>query len=152
MDSLEKNEEITLPKATADKIMHENSAGCMLSRELKDAVTECAIEFIRSITAEANEYCEKELRKTINHDHVYSALRNLGFESFIDECVEAYDEHVKLAKMKPSRVNTLKNSPHTLEELEEKQKLLFESARKELTEEITKMDDHNEADKKINNQ
>lgn len=147
MDSVEKNEEITLPKATADKIIHENSGGRSLSRELKDSITECAIEFIRCITADANEHCEKEQRKTINHEHIYSALTNFGFEYFIEECVEAYEEHVKLAKMKPSKVNTLKNSPHTLEELEEKQKLLFANARRELAEGVTKSDETSESTK-----
>lgn len=148
MDSFDKNEEITLPKATIDKIIQESCSGRSLTKEGKILITSCAIEFIHMITTEANELCEKELKKTINHDHIYQALTNHGYESFISECNEAHEEHLKLCSMKPSKTNKLKISSMSMEELYNYQMSLFENAKKEQLQQDNKTESVSEEDKK----
>lgn len=131
MDSYDKNEDFSLPKATIDKIIHENSNGRTLAKESKELITNCAIEFIHMITTVSNEFCEKEMKKTINHDHIYQALTVKGFESYIQECNEAHEEHLKLCSMKPSKTNKLKVSGLSMDELYNVQMKLFETAKKE---------------------
>ncbi|KAM0688333.1 negative cofactor 2 transcription regulator complex subunit ncb2 [Conglomerata obtusa] len=130
-DSLEKmnDEEVSLPKATIDKIISESLKGKPALKDVKDIVMQCAIEFVHLITSEANELCEKECRKTITHDHVYKALENLGYTHYVKECEEVYAEHTNLAKMRPSKTNKFKDSGLTIEELYEQQVALFKTAK-----------------------
>ncbi|KAM0678993.1 negative cofactor 2 transcription regulator complex subunit ncb2 [Binucleata daphniae] len=141
-DSLEKinDEEVSLPKATIDKIISESLLGKPVTKELKEVVLQSAIEFIHLITSEANELCEKEHKKTITHDHVYKSLENLGYTHFIKPCKEVYTEHVNLAKMKPSKTNKLKNNALTIEELYEEQTKLIAIAKVE-AEKIAKLNE-----------
>lgn len=130
-DSLEKvnDEEVSLPKATIDKIISESLQGKPATKELKDVVLQSAIEFIHLITSEANELCEREHKKTITHDHVYKSLENLGYTHYVKHCEEVYVEHVNLAKMKPSKTNKFKDSGMTMEELFEEQAKLIAIAK-----------------------
>ncbi|KAK2984217.1 hypothetical protein RJ640_013446 [Escallonia rubra] len=51
-----------------------------ISEEAKEAIQECASEYISFITAEANERCWTEHRKTITSDDLIQALAKLGFD------------------------------------------------------------------------
>ncbi|KAM0673308.1 negative cofactor 2 transcription regulator complex subunit ncb2 [Gurleya vavrai] len=104
-DSLEKinDDEVSLPKATVDKIIIESLSGKLASKEVKETVMRCAVEYIHLITSEANETCERESRKTITHEHIFKALNSLGYGSYIKECEEVLVEHTTLSKMKPSK-------------------------------------------------
>jgi hypothetical protein len=77
-------------------------------------------EFVLAVSSEANEICEKESKKTMNPDHVVSALKvrtrsvptpssctdsqhcpaqALGFEEFVDGCQDVLKDHKELAKV-----------------------------------------------------
>lgn len=131
-DSLEKNEdEITLPKATIDKIISENSNKHGVTKDVKEILMHSCVEFIHFITSEANKICESDNKKTISHDHVYRALESLGYDHYIEACTVMYNEHIELNKLKPSR-KKLKDSGMTTEELLADQTMLFKKAREEL--------------------
>lgn len=53
----------------------------------------CRTEFIRLVSSEANEVCEKSAKKTIAPEHVVTALKELGFETFIGDIEEVLKEH-----------------------------------------------------------
>lgn len=132
MDSLEKlqDDEVTLPKATIDKIISEVLKKKHIQKDVKELVGLSVLEFIHLITSEANDLCEKDNKKTITHEHVYSAFENLGYKHYIEECEGVYEEHVKISKMKPGKINKLKESGLTMDELYRTQMTLFENAKK----------------------
>ncbi|KAJ3159999.1 negative cofactor 2 transcription regulator complex subunit ncb2 [Geranomyces michiganensis] len=122
-------EDLSLPKATVTKLINEmlpEDINC--AKEARDLIAECCVEFIHLISTQANEACEKEAKKTIAGEHVITALQELGFESYIPEVQEAYDEHSKVTKDRVKGAQK-KESQHTPEELEEMQAALFARAR-----------------------
>lgn len=132
-DKKQKNteEDLSLPKTTIDRIIltYNGNRKCY-PRETKNFIAHCALNFVHMLTGQANEICEKEKKKTLTHYHVFAALKDLGFDKYLDECNDVYKEQIKKAGKKPSKINKFKESGLTLAQLEEQQKKLFESAKK----------------------
>ncbi|OAG31764.1 hypothetical protein NEDG_00239 [Nematocida displodere] len=119
-----------LPRASVDKVISEAlSPPLTCSREVKHFLLGCCAEFVHVIATEANNACEREQKKTVTHEHVYTALTTLGFSSYIDECHIAYREYVEQTKLRPSKQNKFKESGLTQEELEKEQEELFRKAK-----------------------
>lgn len=119
-----------IPRASVEKIITETvKPPLTCSREVKQILLESCAEFVHIIATEANEVCEKEQKKTLTHEHVYRALKQLGFEEYIDKCHSSYKDHVEQAKLRPSRQNKLKDSGLTQDELEREQEELFRKAK-----------------------
>ncbi|KAI5180876.1 down-regulator of transcription 1 [Nematocida sp. AWRm80] len=119
-----------LPRASVDKIISnvlENRMVC--SREVKHLLLNACAEFVHILATESNEICEKEQRKTVTHEHVYTALSNLGYKSYIPECTEEYKEYQEQSKLRPSKQNKFKESGLTQDELEREQEELFRKAK-----------------------
>ncbi|KAG8690616.1 negative cofactor 2 transcription regulator complex subunit ncb2 [Ceratobasidium sp. 394] len=77
------DDELSLPKATVQKLIAEILPKDILSsKESRDLIIECCVEFIHMISTEANEICEKEAKKTISPEHIVGALK----VSFCDRC------------------------------------------------------------------
>lgn len=123
------DEELSLPRSTIDKIITHNKLG--VPRPIRELLIRYCDNFISYVALQANLLCEKQKRKTISHEHIIKALENMGFSHYIKECKEVYQENVNLSKMKPSKINKLKTSKFTIEELKEQQDKLFENARRE---------------------
>ena len=90
------NDDLSLPKATVQKIITEilsHDQGMAFARETRDLLIECCVEFITLISSEANEIAEKEAKKTIACEHVTSALKSLGYESYVPEILKVAQEH-----------------------------------------------------------
>lgn len=90
------NDDLSLPKATVQKIINEilsHDAGVSFARETRDLLIECCVEFITLISSEANEIAEKEAKKTIACEHVTSALEQLGYADYVPEIVKVAQEH-----------------------------------------------------------
>ncbi|KAI5185653.1 down-regulator of transcription 1 [Nematocida homosporus] len=119
-----------LPKASVDKVVSETlTHPITCSREVKHILLSSCAEFVHIIATEANDACEKEQKKTVTHEHVYTALRNLGYASYIEECNEAYKEYQEQTKLRPSKQNKFKESGLTQDELEKEQEELFRKAK-----------------------
>lgn len=89
------SDELSLPKATVQKILSEiipNSSGLTTSKDFRDTVTECCVEFIKLISSEANDISEREQKKTIAAEHVTAALKELGFPEYIGPVLASADE------------------------------------------------------------
>ena len=72
-----------------------------IAKDAKETVQECVSEYISFITSEASDKCQQERRKTINGDDLLWAMRNLGFEMYIDPLtnyLNRYREAVKEEK------------------------------------------------------
>ena len=58
------------------------------SREARDLLIDCSVEFIRMLSSEANDISEKEAKKTIAVEHIEKALKELDFAEYIPDVVE----------------------------------------------------------------
>jgi len=124
------DDELTLPKATVYKLIQELLPGELTcSKETRDLVIECCVEFIHLISSEANEICEKESRKTISPEHVVGALKELGFEAYVSDVEEVLKDHKQQQKLREKKVSKLDQSGLTEEELWAQQEALFAKAR-----------------------
>ncbi|KAK4189221.1 histone-fold-containing protein [Podospora australis] len=125
------NDDLSLPKATVQKIVSEilpSSCGIAFSKEARDLLIECCVEFITLISSEANEISEKEAKKTIACDHITKALEQLGFSDYIPAVLEAAAEHKEVQKGREKKSNKFEASGMTLEELERLQQEQFAAA------------------------
>ena len=75
------------------------SSGVGFTKEARDLLIECCVEFITLISSEANEISEKEAKKTIACDHITRALEQLGFAEYVPAVLEAAAEHKEVQKV-----------------------------------------------------
>ncbi|KAL2339362.1 hypothetical protein Fmac_007302 [Flemingia macrophylla] len=72
-----------MPVANVIRIMRRIlPAHAKISDSAKEMIQECVTEYISFITAEANERCQKEQRKTVTAEDVLWAMEKLGFEDY----------------------------------------------------------------------
>ncbi|KAG7448975.1 histone-fold-containing protein [Guyanagaster necrorhizus] len=124
------DDDLSLPKATITKMISEllpNDVVC--AKETRDLVIECCVEFIHLISSEANEICEQESKKTIAPDHIISALKRLGFDSFTTEVEDVLKDHKQQQKDREKKVSKFEQSGMTEEELLAAQQELFAASR-----------------------
>ncbi|GBE79245.1 histone-fold-containing protein [Sparassis latifolia] len=124
------DEELSLPKATVGKMIAEllpSDVSC--AKETRDLVIECCVEFIHLISSEANEICEQESKKTIAPEHIITALKRLGFESFTEEVQDVLKDHKQQQKDREKKVSKFELSGLTEEELLRRQEELFAASR-----------------------
>lgn len=125
-------EDLSLPKATVQKIIGEIlPKDIAISKEAREAITECSIEFIMILSTQLNDVAEKEAKKTIASDHVVKALEELGFHNYLEIINRILDEHKELLKGKEKR-NKFQNSGLSEEELLRQQEELFKKSRDRL--------------------
>ncbi|KAG0151232.1 hypothetical protein CROQUDRAFT_651448 [Cronartium quercuum f. sp. fusiforme G11] len=124
-------EDVGLPRATVNKLIQEYlPADVMCAKDTKDLVAECCKEFITLISSEANEICEKEAKKTISPEHITSALKQLGFDDYIEEVESVNQVHKAQAKHdNQKRKNKLDQSGLSQDELAAQQELLFAASK-----------------------
>lgn len=102
--------------------------GSSFSKEARDLLIECCVEFITLISSEANDISEKEAKKTIACDHIQKALEQLGFGEYIPTVMAAVADHKEVQKGREKRVNKLQDSGLSMEELEAMQQAQFAEA------------------------
>ena len=80
--------------ATVQKIISEILPGDLaFAKETRDLLIDCCVEFITLISSEANEIAERDAKKTIAAEHVVKALKDLGFEEYVEQIQEVAREH-----------------------------------------------------------
>lgn len=72
------------------------------SKEARDLLIECCVEFITLVSSEANEISEKEAKKTIACDHITKALDTLGFGDYVPAVLEAAAQHKETQRVRSS--------------------------------------------------
>jgi histone H3/H4 len=125
------NDDLSLPKATVQKIITEilpPSTGQTFAKDARDLLMECCVEFITLISSEANDISEKEAKKTIACEHVEKALRDLGFGDYVGEVLAVAEEHKEALKTREKKASKMEQSGLTAEELLRQQQELFASA------------------------
>ncbi|PNP37446.1 hypothetical protein TGAMA5MH_10681 [Trichoderma gamsii] len=132
------NDDLSLPKATVQKIVSEilpPQTGVSFAKEARDLLIECCVEFITLISSEANEISEKEAKKTIACDHITKALERLGFSDYVPAVLEAAAEHKEVQKVRgrEKKADKFANSGMSMEELARLQEEQFAAARERHT-------------------
>jgi down-regulator of transcription 1 len=84
-----------------------SSTGIAFSKEARDLLIECCVEFITLVSSEANEISEKEAKKTIACDHITKALEQLGFSDYVPAVLEAAAEHKEVQKVSNAQNSVL---------------------------------------------
>lgn len=124
-------EDISLPRATVNKLIQEflpNEVIC--SKDTKDIIADCCKEFITLISSEANEICERDAKKTISPEHITSALKQLGFDEYIEEVESVNQVHKAQTKHEHQRKkNKLEQTGLSQDELAAQQELLFAASK-----------------------
>ncbi|CAE6461221.1 unnamed protein product [Rhizoctonia solani] len=124
------DDELSLPKATVQKLIAEILPKDILSsKESRDLIIECCVEFIHMISTEANEICEKEAKKTISPEHIVGALKTLGFESYVEEVEGVLKDHKQAQKDREKKTSKFEASGKSEEQLLAEQQQLFEASR-----------------------
>lgn len=131
---MSENEDISLPRATVQKILTEIlPADVVFTKETKEALIECCINFIMIVATESNDIAEQDLKKTISTDHVIRAIESLGFGYYIPVLEEFVESCRTNAKIKEKRkASKFVKSGLTEEELLAKQQELFKASRERL--------------------
>lgn len=126
-------EDLSLPKATVQKIISEVlPKNIAISKEAREAITECSVEFIMILLTQLNDIAEKEAKKTVASDHVIKALEELGFQNYLSMINKVLDEHKELLKGKEKKNNKFLNLGLSEEELLKQQEELFKKSRDRL--------------------
>lgn len=120
--------------ATVGKITGEILApGETMTKEARDILIDCCVEFITMISSEANDTMEREAKKTIAPEHVAAALKELGFPEYINEVLASANDQKEQLKTREKRTTKMEQSGMSQEELEEAQKALFAQATEKYT-------------------
>ena len=125
------NDDLSLPKATVQKIITEilhSDPGVTFAKDTRDLLIECCVEFITLISSEANEIAEKEAKKTIACEHVKAALESLEFGDYVDAILEVAADYKKQQANREKKQTKIEQSGMTEEELIRQQQELFRSA------------------------
>ncbi|KAL0849070.1 hypothetical protein ABMA28_013432 [Loxostege sticticalis] len=124
-------DELTLPRASINKMIKELVPSVRVAYESRELILNCCTEFIHLLSSEANEVCNQSNKKTINAEHVLTALDRLGFTDYTLEA-EAVLKDCKAVAAKRRRQSTrLENLGIPEEELLRQQQELFAKAREE---------------------
>ncbi|KAM0806042.1 histone-fold-containing protein [Usnea florida] len=128
------NDDLSLPKATVQKIITEilatndSESSISFARDARDLLIDCCVEFITLISSEANEIAEREAKKTIATEHIDKALKELGFPEYVGEVLASAGEMKESLKTREKKTSKMDQSGLTQEELLQQQQELFASA------------------------
>lgn len=125
------NEDLSLPKATVQKIVQDilaSEPGMTFAKDSRDLLIECCVEFITLISSEANEIAEKDAKKTIACEHVKAALEELDFGDYVPAILEVAQDYKKQQQNREKKQTKIEQSGMTEEELIRAQEELFKSA------------------------
>ncbi|PNS15815.1 negative cofactor 2 complex subunit beta [Sphaceloma murrayae] len=125
------NDDLSLPKATVQKIINEvlsGDHGMSFAKESRDLLIECCVEFITMISSEANEIAEKDAKKTIACEHITKALEDLGFAEYVPDIQDVAQQFKTQQVTREKKQSKIEQSGLTEEELLRQQEELFRSA------------------------
>ncbi|CAN6207939.1 unnamed protein product [Urochloa humidicola] len=79
------NKEPKIPRVTVARIMrHATPPDSKITTDAKEAVTQCVAEFNAVVIHAAVEECRRDSRTTVTGDDLILALKNLGFDDYVE--------------------------------------------------------------------
>jgi len=125
------DDELNIPRAALNKMIKEVVPNVRVATDARELILACCTEFIHVLSAEANDLCERQQKKTISPEHILAALDNLGFSCYKDEAKTVLQEAKAVAAKKRHASTKLENLGIPEEELLRQQQELFAKARLE---------------------
>ena len=123
------SDENSLPKTCINKLIKDYLSNMTrISSDFREVIAICGVEFIRLIATQAKEVADKGNKKTLNADHILTALKDLGFEGYHDELTQLVEDYKQTQVKKPRGPEI----PH--EEQLKKQNEIFENASRKIKE------------------
>lgn len=126
------DDELSIPRASLNKFIKELAPNVRVANDARELILNCCTEFIHLISSEANELCNKQMKKTISPEHVLSALDSLGFGPYKEEAQAVLQEAKAVATSKRRKKSKLEHLGIPEEELLRQQQELFAQARIEM--------------------
>ncbi|CAF9923930.1 MAG: hypothetical protein HETSPECPRED_005462 [Heterodermia speciosa] len=99
-----------------------------MTKDARDILIDCCVEFISLVSSEANDIMERESKKTISPEHVGDALKELGFPEYVQEVLATAGDQKEQLKSREKKTSKMDQSGLSQEELEAKQRELFQMA------------------------
>ena len=121
-----------------------------MTKDARDILIDCCVEFISLVSSEANDIMERESKKTISPEHVGDALKELGFPEYVQEVLATAGDQKEQLKVcicaewrlqgwrwktklmdlqsREKKTSKMDQSGLSQEELEAKQRELFQMA------------------------
>ncbi|EDO43839.1 predicted protein [Nematostella vectensis] len=123
------DDDVTLPRAAVNKMIKEMIPNMRVSNDARELILNCCTEFIHLISSEANDVCNRQMKKTISPDHILLALEGLGFQHYIEDVKSVLAECKTQAANKRRASTKLEHLGIPEEELLRQQQELFQQAR-----------------------
>ena len=70
-----------------------------IAKDSRETMQECVSDFISFITSEASDKCQADKRKTINGQDLIFALKQLGFERYLENLELYYQKYEDCKKL-----------------------------------------------------
>ena len=64
------DDELSIPRASLNKMIKEVIPNVRVANDARELILNCCTEFIHLVSTEANDICNKQLKKTISPEHV----------------------------------------------------------------------------------
>lgn len=125
------DDDLSIPRASLNKMIKEIIPSVRVANDARELILNCCTEFIHLVSTEANDICNKQLKKTISPEHVLAALDSLGFGAYKEDATEVMKEAKEVAAKKRKGSSRLENLGIPVEELLRQQQELFAQARHE---------------------
>lgn len=98
---VEKIQDLNLPIAVVGRIIKDALPdGINISKEVKSAIARAASVFVIYLTSAATAEAKKTNHKTITPNHIFDALEEIEFESFMEPLKESLELYRKTVKDK----------------------------------------------------
>lgn len=102
---VERIQDLNLPNAVIGRLIKDALPdGISASKEFRTAVGRAASVFVIYLSSAATEEAKKANVKTIAPNHVFTALEDVEFESFIEPLKEALEVYRKTVKEKKDKI------------------------------------------------
>ena len=68
------DDELSIPRASLNKMIKEIIPNVRVANDARELILNCCTEFIHLVSTEANDVCNKQLKKTISPEHVLAGM------------------------------------------------------------------------------
>ena len=111
-----------LPIANIGRIMKEalpeQDPAPKIAKDSRETMQECVSDFISFITSEASDKCQADKRKTINGHDLIFALKQLGFERYLENLELYYKKYEDCKKLCEEQQQAKKKEDHDRENID----------------------------------
>ncbi|XP_045626300.1 DNA polymerase epsilon subunit 3 [Procambarus clarkii] len=97
----ERPEDLNLPNAVITRIIKDTlPEGISVAKEARSAIAKAASVFVLYTTSTANSLAQKNKKKTVSAQDVFTAMKEMEFEKFIESLQESLEVHKKSQQSK----------------------------------------------------